>query len=664
MFKNKKELKVYINNEELPGYSEGVIGFDPRETFIEHKIREYTGSFDLIVGTDYIDKVIPTSEMMVKYGDINLFGGIIDDVDMNIFSYDSFTSIDKNTGKPVTIKGPVFRLKIKVSDYKAYAGRRTISAILNIEHEGDLSYAGGLVKLYTERFLSEEGISVGKIVQGGRIIESDLEEFDTMSIAEIFDNLAAIQGHDWHISHDKKLYFGSTGQPEKNHTDPDLELSEKNSNSDINSSRTFFNLSVKKHRRGFYNKLFLIGGDPDEEVDSENLDYDGNLKMVKQIDESIEQLKKLNGGSGVWGRVIRDDNIVTLQDMEYKLINELKRSGVIPIEIYVETFRHDFSPGDSLFVNLKGYGEALTDKIFKIESISIRFLNGVPVYKLKLVNKLNVDVKPDDLIKFLDKLVKEAKKKSAYFGDKDDGGLLPHKNDLYTWIDMQAEDKVVISEGNKVKSILNAHNNNVAAYQVASEKMPSIIERNGLKWLKFDFNNREYMNLNDIRIDADKTGEKYGKSMFIVYRETKPEPYPWNDYCGQPVGNPNYTFNSTIYKNGEYIGMGGTGGLGSKKEIYTLNGSNFSLGIPKMYDVDIVLGGSLEAIPKSDNWLNISAQKNIGFAYSSNPETVGSSNYNKFFSGEIAEIIIYSRALTNDEIKLVNKYLMDKYSIE
>ncbi len=58
---------------------------------------------------------------------------------------------------------------------------------------------------------------------------------------------------------------------------------------------------------------------------------------------------------------------------------------------------------------------------------------------------------------------------------------------------------------------------------------------------------------------------------------------------------------------------------------------------------------------------------NLGFdnttTFNLNPFTIGSNNSSQFLDGNISEVIVYNRALSNNEIADVRSYLNLKYKI-
>ncbi|GFN34649.1 hypothetical protein [Tepidimicrobium xylanilyticum] len=603
-----ENIRIYINEVD---YTEYAI----MESFrIDLRERDYGASVSFFLPHSQLSGIIPSVELKILDGEKLLFAGIVEGIQFR-----------EKTKEEILIN-------VNCGNFNIIPTRRTISGVIDPE-----DYAGDLVRRYIENYLFEEGVTEGIIEQGIQLYETEYYDWDTLSIAEILNNLADASGFEWYIDMRKRLHFGKLNPSPTHHTSEETRLIPQNHN--------YRDLEVNTSLENYRNKVFVIGGEPIEEVPEENLNYDYLLKVAVQNDNEIQKMAELNNDSGVWGYVVRDPNIVTLQDATNKANSELEKYGQIPVNINVRTRIDYFSIGDTISVDLPLYG--ITNATFMIENIRIEFFGKDLVYNLRITNKTAQAGQKEDLYKFIEKMVKEIKRNNRTIQTikrEDDGTVRLPKQGLELWVDAQKEGTIVFGENNKIQTIKDANTGNNALLQLDPLYQPTIINSGGFNWISF--NPDPYPFEKPQRGDFfNFSEEKLIGTAFVVYIDRTPTGNAYQVGYSCPIGYlvqggpltdrllKNNDYN--LYINGIAVDKSGQNRIRNTKMLMTIE------------DIDG----------------NITENRNKLIYVGLNSSSPGDSEFNNYFVGEIAEIIVYSRVITEQERNTITNYLMKKYNI-
>lgn len=663
-----ENIKIYINEVDYTEYA--II-----ENFeIDLRERDYGASVSFFLPYSQLDKIIPSVELKILDGEKLIFAGIVTEIQFK-----------ERTKEKILVN-------VNCGNFNIIPTRRTISGIIDPE-----DYAGDLVRRYIEKFLHEEGITEGIIEQGIQLYETEYYDWDTLSIAEILNNLADASGFEWYIDMRKQLHFGKLNPSPTHHTSEETRL--------IPQNRNFWDLEINKSLQNYRNKVFVIGGEPIEEVPEENLNFDYLLKVFVQNDNEIQKMAELNNDSGVWGYVVNDPNIVTLEDAIKKANSELEKYGQIPVNINVRTKIDYFSVGDTINVDLPLYG--INNSTFIIESIRIEFFGKDLIYNLQLTNKTAQAGQKEDLYKFIEKMVKEIKRnnRTIQIITKEKGGgepdyMIPRDN-LLCWVDMQENDNLLLYPDNEgtliVDNVYNKKDNSTLCFSdYGLTNKPRLKELNGFNWMSFDIgftgiffeDNTKVASNNSIYfLDYLHNGETF----FIVYNDRTKQ-------IGQTLTT------QAERHNGQYLEI--------YKYIIEMPGLSCPLGYPyygdsnndNLFDVNGDVSFDDTELYINGVKVSIQNQKRIrhtpvvmclkrplsfynkirGFGTNSQGDYVNwilnrelirdewgnvttmidtYTGKNNAFVGDIAEIIVYDTLLSQDKIDTINRYLMQKYNI-
>lgn len=301
---------------------------------------------------------------------------------------------------------------IECASLKIIPTYRTVNIAYEIETASD-----EIVTSLCNSFLVSEGIATGTIDTG--ILLPDDWYDDSLSISDIYDNLAQQNGFQWLIDKDFNLNF---------YQDP-AAISTYSQTIDSSTTASFVdfrNVIVEETLDNYHNKAFYAG----------NTDDHGNLIIVsKENTTAITEIRDITAGTGVYGTVVRDsnlqshefytaeagtteteivitgaDSLVTAGDLIYNIDgfertnvvsvsgntittvavsgqtegqtiaiyesindlvdNHLRRSSVIPKRLEFDSFTTDFEPGQKLEVILTNLG--LSQAFYVIEEVSIQ----------------------------------------------------------------------------------------------------------------------------------------------------------------------------------------------------------------------------------------------------------------------------------------------------
>ncbi|KXZ39488.1 hypothetical protein SAMN05661008_00326 [Alkalithermobacter thermoalcaliphilus JW-YL-7 = DSM 7308] len=381
---------------------------------ISREVKDYSADFTLILNSQQASQIQITQDVEIL-GMFNkpLFGGLISNL--------SFEYIDEDN---------IF-VEVQCTNYNIIPKRRTISARINQEPsnpnpEEDTNRAGFWIRQYILPLLEEEGVTEGWIEAGVQLAETEIEEFNTKSLKEILDVMAEASGFIWYIDHRKKLYFDSYISTATDHIEEDRI---------IKANADFRNIRVNQDLSNYANKLFIIGGEyqGEEELPPENLTEDDYIYFVKELSDEIVRMSAINGDSGVWGRVIEDANIKTLEYAEYLADNLLDQFGTPPIELEYETFKEIYVPGDYIYADIPMFGLNM-DK-FVVDSVEISDNGTYLNYRVRASSRKNNNLPKENFFDYMAKLTRKAKEKGKTIINNS-GGSTGENFDNINWIEV------------------------------------------------------------------------------------------------------------------------------------------------------------------------------------------------------------------------------------
>jgi hypothetical protein len=192
--------------------------------------------------------------------------------------------------------------------------------------------------------------------------------------------------------------------------------------------------------------------------------------------------------------------------------------------------------------------------------------------------------------------------------------------------------------------------NNKHAIQSIETSRPKLIENalNGLPVLRFD-------GTNDFLIGQNLYAQENNISIFVVHRYNGGRSNA-AQYIFNQAGNTGNKYSLNALANTDFRTVfdveppaGGTvGSIGYGSSFYRLSSVKSSRG-----NTSLFTNGELNTSANSETYNGIETEFIIGNRYSSSPSG--------WLAGDIAEIIIYGRALSDIEHKLVEEYLLSKY---
>jgi hypothetical protein len=278
-------------------------------------------------------------DVKITDGTKTLFGGVI----KNIIKRRPGVGVGENT---------LIEVEIASDGYYGIPARRT---------PGQWSYnnktCGYIVDDVVTRLLADEGVTAGTIEDGATLIEYDSSGFQAK---DILDDMAAASGYKWYIDDEKALHF----------VDEDTIVDAEHDITEDGEFTDFGDVIVEETLDNYRNKQFVVGGIGD----------DGHTIMV--IDEDTDEIadqQDREGGStystGVYGNVIEDGNIETVEDAEIVAADALKLYGVIPQTVSFVSRTLDWDAGTRLKVNLPTFGIS-EEKYYLIEECIIEDEDG------------------------------------------------------------------------------------------------------------------------------------------------------------------------------------------------------------------------------------------------------------------------------------------------
>jgi hypothetical protein len=219
---------------------------------------------------------------------------------------------------------------------------------------------------------------------------------------------------------------------------------------------------------------------------------------------------------------------------------------------------------------------------------------------------------------------------------------------------LTGDDALVSAANGKVLLWRNASVPNVTAKAAAADHAPAAAANalNGHATVQFDGTDQLLMTSIDISPAAMPEG-----TVITVFRSKTAEKSPLRKVYGDD--------------NGSYDRAAGLDDRGGDKNFTLFSGSGvegyFNLEADKPY---IVVD---QYSPKEfSGWVNGNAAlTNLGAAWGDQPDDAlpnmylggTGTSYSEYWNGDIAEVIVYNRKLTEDERKLVEDYLAKKYGV-
>jgi len=259
-------------------------------------------------------------EVYVSYAAI-LFGGVI--------RYAPVSRISVLDGEASWL-----RIEVNSDGYHHIPLRRTIITDWSAIDAGDI-----VTYLITE-FLHEEGIVAGTIDTGAHV---DQYTRRVVSIKDVLDDMASLSGFKWWIDDFKALHFVQ----ESPVVDTPHPISEEGLNN--------YNNPRIEHRMELYrNKQFIYGG--------------GEYVYLLEDEDEVAARAAIEGGTGVYGNVYEDFNIVDDATAGPIAQNLLKKFGRIPVVLTFESHQSYWRGGTRLLANLPSLGIP-EDRYFLIDEV-------------------------------------------------------------------------------------------------------------------------------------------------------------------------------------------------------------------------------------------------------------------------------------------------------
>ncbi|WP_408954727.1 hypothetical protein [Natroniella sp. ANB-PHB2] len=375
---------------------------------------------ETLVMNDDLDSINTCNfEMDIPINKIPVIGQQVLIVDSNGSHYNG--SIEEVVDEEKYGNGNWFECRVECVDNNKIANRRTIAAV----YEG--KRAGLIVKELWEEKLKEEGVELGTIEDGPTITKA---VFNYITVEQALDEICDITGYIWYIDYDKKLYFYSRGtnlapfsltddtdnfntlqrrrtredyrnkqytRGGKSTTNPltvtfeDLDNSQRSFTlphelarqpeiylngvqqsvgvRDVDSDRDFY---WQKNNRNINQDL---NGPTLGEGDVVEITYVGYFPImtVATLDNSINQRRDVESGTGIYEAVEDDRSIDQLEQSEEKTLGLLRKHGKIPNVINFTTDRPGLRAGQLIPIRLSRYG---LDDRFLIRNVEAFDING------------------------------------------------------------------------------------------------------------------------------------------------------------------------------------------------------------------------------------------------------------------------------------------------
>lgn len=226
--------------------------------------------------------IIEGHEVVATDSSNSIFGGIIQTVEI----------FDAGFGS--------WRTSITATGYEQIMSRRTGSGLIEEKSCGE--YISEVIDGYLSASSEySEGIQKGLIYAGATITSKDL---GINSFKNIFDQLAETSGYRWWVDDDKKFHFST-------HTEMSAApyaISEAVKTIEVRNPKLSSSLA------DYVNRLFVVGASGEE----------GTIVGVSDDTDEIVRMGGLDGYSGVFGKVVRNSDIIDGNQAAITAANLLK----------------------------------------------------------------------------------------------------------------------------------------------------------------------------------------------------------------------------------------------------------------------------------------------------------------------------------------------------
>lgn len=612
-----------------------------RDFKVKQKIKDSTANLTIWADNTLASDLMPGVDIKIKLirEDLSekvLFGGIA-------------FSIDYEIPKNRKINNEL-RYTIKCVDYNIIPTRRTIWT----EYDGMTEFTGDIVKELVTNWLSQEGITQGNIGDGIDMMQmeagTEIVEHDTKNIAEVFDDLANISDYDWDIDYNKALHFNKPIYTVNKYETLPYKIDHTNNE--------YFDIQVGRTLENYANKVFIVGNLPDDNTDEPYLTLDGRIRLPSEKPVAINEMIGIGGGTGVWGVPIEDESVRTMAQAVKRADKFLSQYSSIPVNINIKTRLDVYKPGDIIVVNLPYYNINNLELAINEMEISVK-TQGDVIYTLSLINSERVAAR-NDLYETFKKIAVALKKRNyvhtpavipdtaATNGAAELISQNPNlANGLIAWFDANLADKVTFHSGTAKARIINDAVTNVAILSQAilneSPEMTLIDNKPFLSfnpdlWVSGVTQRGEYLNLNDSYI---------ARHVFVVYRDR-------TDLNGNTM---------EVGYSCPFPGTKMQGQTGATGQMLASSSGDYA-----MYNL-YVNGLPTPGQTRITNQLVLAHASPIAGTNGEAAGTVAlgknatSTGFNSYFTGDIAEMVIYSEYLTTEEVNTITNHLMVKHNI-
>ena len=284
------------------------------------------------------------------------------------------------------------RVTVYSDGYHAIPARRTLATDWVNETAGDI-----VTECVTD-YLSTEGVTAGTISTGATVSRYKRR---IASIKEIFDDLAKLSGFKWWIDHTKALHFAQEAPV----TDAAHSLTEGGTFTDFGDVR------VEEQLENYRNKIFVKGG---------VLETGATYAYIVEDSAEIAARAAIEGGTGVYGYVHDDPNILNDIDADVVADNLLKRYGRVPTVLTFWSGTTDWRAGTKMLANLPTFGISSNTYFFVDEVHIVDLGAGVLRSYVTAIRRDDSSFstqRKEDYIDFFSDLVAKAKEGASSEGN-------------------------------------------------------------------------------------------------------------------------------------------------------------------------------------------------------------------------------------------------------
>lgn len=357
-------MQVFINNSPINTVMNGTLE-------VSRKTNGERSCSVSIYGTS--SSVKDGDEIEVFDGTTKLFGGTINSVNYSYLT-------------PLTDPRPLIQMSISSDGYNFIPSRRIVTYATTNSSAGAIVYA-----MISASALGLDTIMPGTILSGAPITSYSAK---AKSISSVLDDMASASGYLWYIDDSKKLQFG----PGQSVTNSAYSLLYNG------TFRDFSNLAWSTSFDNYTNKVTVLGE---------------NVEAIEQDNDEIDERSQEADGesSGVYGFVIEDSNIKTVQQAQAVALNHLSKYAIRQGKLSFESYTGGWQPGTRLRVQIPqitGYNNSTPpvprNWYYLIEEVTIRKeAGGIVVYQISAVRRKETNFntqKSDGFSEFFNKLTK------------------------------------------------------------------------------------------------------------------------------------------------------------------------------------------------------------------------------------------------------------------